>query len=109
MGFTAAQTQSFNAGFILIFAPLFAALWSWLGRRGRDPNPVTKFGLGLVQVGLGFLVIVWSAGFADAHLPPAADRSWASPICCTPPASCASVRSACRRSPSSPRRCWSRP
>ena len=66
-GFNAAQTQSFNAGFILIFAPIFAALWAWLGRRGRDPNPVTKFGLGLAQVGLGFLVIVWSQGSADAH------------------------------------------
>jgi POT family proton-dependent oligopeptide transporter len=66
MGFNAAQTQSFNAGFILIFAPIFAALWTYLGKRGRDPNPVTKFGLGLVQVGLGFLVMVWSAGFADA-------------------------------------------
>jgi POT family proton-dependent oligopeptide transporter len=28
---------------------------------------VTKFGLGLAQVGLGFLIIVWSQGFADAH------------------------------------------
>jgi len=65
MGFTAAQTQSFNAGFILIFAPIFAAIWAGLGRRGRDPNPVFKFGLGLLQVGLGFLVIVWSAGLAD--------------------------------------------
>jgi len=65
MGFTAAQTQSFNAGFILIFAPIFAAIWTFLGRRGRDPNPVTKFGLGLLQVGLGFLVIVWAAGMAD--------------------------------------------
>jgi POT family proton-dependent oligopeptide transporter len=65
MGFTAAQTQSFNAGYILLFAPVFAALWAGLGRRGRDPNPVTKFGLGLIQVGLGFLVIVWSLKFAD--------------------------------------------
>jgi POT family proton-dependent oligopeptide transporter len=66
MGFTAAQTQSFNAGFILIFAPIFAALWQWLGTHGRDPNPVLKFGLGLLQVGLGFLVIVWAAGMADS-------------------------------------------
>ena len=67
MGFTAAQTQSFNAGFILLLAPVFAAVWTILGRRRRDPNPVTKFGLGLAQVGLGFLIIVWSQGFADAH------------------------------------------
>ena len=67
MGFDAAQTQSFNAGFILIFAPLFAALWTLLGARGRDPDPVTKFGLGLAQVGFSFLLIVWCQGLADAH------------------------------------------
>ena len=67
MGLDAAQTQSFNAGFILISAPLFAALWTALGLRGRNPNPVTKFGLGLAQVGLSFLVIVWSQGLADTQ------------------------------------------
>ncbi|WP_439477225.1 peptide MFS transporter [Brevundimonas sp.] len=59
---TAAQVQSFNAGFILIFAPIFAALWAWLTSKKMDPNPTMKFGLGLVQVGLGFLVVVWAAG-----------------------------------------------
>jgi len=58
---SASQTQSFNAGFILIFAPVFAALWVWLANRKMDPNPVVKFGLGIIQVGLGFLVIVWGA------------------------------------------------
>jgi POT family proton-dependent oligopeptide transporter len=62
----AAQTQSFNAGFILIFAPLLAALWTWLGRRGKDPNPTLKFGFGLVQVGLGFLIVVWGASLHDS-------------------------------------------
>ena len=65
-GITAAQTQSFNAGFILIFAPIFAALWAGLGRRGQDPNPTLKFGLALIQVGLGFFVIVYGVSFADA-------------------------------------------
>jgi len=58
---TAAQTQSFNAGFILILAPVFAAMWAYLAARKKDPNPTLKFGLGLIQVGLGFLVIVWAA------------------------------------------------
>jgi POT family proton-dependent oligopeptide transporter len=62
----ASQTQSFNAGFILIFAPIFATLWERLGRRGRDPSPMIKFGLGLAQVGLGFLLLVWGAQFHDA-------------------------------------------
>jgi POT family proton-dependent oligopeptide transporter len=63
--FAAAQVQSFNAGFILIFAPIFAALWAFLGRRGLDPDPTMKFGLGMLQAGLGFMVVVWSAGLAD--------------------------------------------
>ena len=59
---TAAQVQSFNAGFILIFAPIFAALWAWLASKKMDPDPTMKFGLALIQVGLGFLVVVWAAG-----------------------------------------------
>jgi POT family proton-dependent oligopeptide transporter len=61
-----AQTQSFNSGFILMFAPAFSALWAYLGARARDPNPAIKFGLGLVQVGLGFFVLVWGSQFHDA-------------------------------------------
>ncbi|GAW42185.1 Di-/tripeptide transporter [Brevundimonas sp. SH203] len=63
---TAAQTQSFNAGFILIFAPIMAALWAFLAKRNLDPNPTMKFGLGLLQVGLGFMVVVWGAGMANS-------------------------------------------
>jgi len=63
---TSSQTQSFNAGFILLFAPIFAALWAFLGKRNLDPNPTLKFGLALLQVGLGFLVVVWGAGLANS-------------------------------------------
>jgi POT family proton-dependent oligopeptide transporter len=63
---SAPQTQAFNAGFILIFAPVFAGLWAWLGARNRDPNPLIKFGLALLQVGAGFGILVWAANFADA-------------------------------------------
>ncbi len=66
MGVAATQTQSFNPGFILIFAPVFAAVWPLLAKINRNPNPLIKFGLGLMQVGLGFLLLVWSARFADA-------------------------------------------
>jgi POT family proton-dependent oligopeptide transporter len=62
---TPAQTQTFNAGFILILAPAFAWLWAVLGRRKRDPNPVAKFGLGLIQVGVGFFALVWGAQYAN--------------------------------------------
>jgi POT family proton-dependent oligopeptide transporter len=62
---TAAQTQSFNAGFILLLAPAFSALWAFLARLNLDPNPPLKFGLALLQVGAGFFVLVWGAQFAD--------------------------------------------
>jgi proton-dependent oligopeptide transporter, POT family len=64
---TAGQTQSFNAGFILIFAPIFAAIWAFLEKRNADPNDVMKFALALIQVGAGFLVLVWGAQFADEN------------------------------------------
>ena len=63
---TPPAVQSFNGAFILMFAPVFSALWVWLGRRGRDPSPLIKFGLGLVQLGAGFLVLVWGCQFHDA-------------------------------------------
>jgi POT family proton-dependent oligopeptide transporter len=63
--FNAPQTQALNAGWILIFAPVFAAIWTFLGARGKDPNPVIKFGLALIQVGAGFLLLQWGATFAD--------------------------------------------
>ena len=66
MTITAPQTQQFNAAFILILAPVFSALWNWLGRRGKDPNPLIKFGLGLAQLGAGFLILVWGCQFHDA-------------------------------------------
>jgi POT family proton-dependent oligopeptide transporter len=62
----AAQTQSFNAGFILLFAPIFAMLWTYLGKLDLDPNPALKFGLALVQVGAAFFFLIWGANYLDA-------------------------------------------
>ncbi|VXA92796.1 MFS transporter [Luteimonas sp. 9C] len=56
--------QSINSIYIVTLGPLFAILWMWLAKRGWEPSTPTKFGLGVVQVGLGFLVLV--AGTAAA-------------------------------------------
>lgn len=53
----AGQTQLFNPGLIVLLGPLFAGLWAWLASRGKEPSTAVKFGLGLVQVGLGFLIL----------------------------------------------------
>lgn len=62
----AAQTQFFNSFFIVTLAPLFSAVWIWLGRRGIEPSTPVKFALALAGVGAGFLFLVWGAGFANA-------------------------------------------
>lgn len=53
--------QSINPIYIVIFAPLFAGLWQWLGKKGLEPSAPAKFALALAQVGLGFLVFTWGA------------------------------------------------
>ena len=49
--------QGVSSIFIIVFAPLFSALWIGLGRRGRDPSTPVKFAAGLILMGLGFLVM----------------------------------------------------
>ncbi|NNC73489.1 MAG: peptide MFS transporter [Sphingomonadaceae bacterium] len=58
--------QSINAIYIFLLAPVFAILWTWLGRRNLEPSAPFKFGLGVIQLGLGFLVLVLGANAAGA-------------------------------------------
>ncbi|PQA88595.1 peptide MFS transporter [Hyphococcus luteus] len=53
--------QSINAIYIILLGPVFAMLWVYLGKRGLEPTAPQKFGLGVIQLGLGFLVLVWGA------------------------------------------------
>jgi len=62
----AAVFQSINAIYIVLLAPFFAILWTWLARRGLEPSAPAKFGLGMTQLGAGFLVLVLGASSAGA-------------------------------------------
>jgi POT family proton-dependent oligopeptide transporter len=64
-GVPASVFQSINAIYIVLLAPLFAGLWTWLGRRGLEPSAPAKFGLALMQLGAGFLVLVAGAATGD--------------------------------------------
>ena len=55
--------QAVNPLFIIIFAPVFAAIWVNLGRRNMDLSSPAKFGVGLIFMGLGFLVMFAAAGY----------------------------------------------
>ena len=65
IGFSAAQTNSFNSGFIILLAFPFSWLWSWLSKIKKNPNSPFKFGIGLILLGLGFLTFAYSARTAN--------------------------------------------
>ncbi|HEV2227853.1 MAG TPA: peptide MFS transporter [Steroidobacteraceae bacterium] len=53
--------QSLDSLFVIILAGAFAALWLALGRRDRDPPVTAKFGVALLLLGVGFLVMYFAA------------------------------------------------
>ena len=53
--------QSINSAFIILLAPVFAALWVAMGRRRMDLSSPAKFSLGLFFAGLGFLMMIFAA------------------------------------------------
>lgn len=57
--FPSAWFQSVNSFFVIVLAPVFAWLWVRLG--DRQPSSPTKFVLGLVFLGLSFLLMVPAA------------------------------------------------
>ena len=65
MELTAAQFGSMNAFFIFTLAPFFAWLWTFLAKRGLEPNTPVKFALGIAQAGLGFGALVVGASMPD--------------------------------------------
>jgi proton-dependent oligopeptide transporter, POT family len=59
----ASWLQAVNPMFIILLSPLFATLWIRLGQRNMDPSIPLKFSIGLIQMGLGFLVLYFAALF----------------------------------------------
>jgi POT family proton-dependent oligopeptide transporter len=57
----AGTLQSINPAFIILFAPVFAWIWIALARRGWEPSAPAKFAMGLILVGIGFLVMRFAA------------------------------------------------
>lgn len=56
-----AMFQSLNPLFIMLLAPVFSWLWMKLRKKDMEPAAPFKFSAGLLQLALGFLVIVVGA------------------------------------------------
>ena len=63
LGFSvpASWFQSVNSVVLVATAPLFAALWTWLARRKREPSTPAKMAAALVLMAAGFVFMVFAA------------------------------------------------
>jgi len=65
----ASMLQNINPTFIVILAPVFGFMWTWLAQRNANPSIPVKFGLGLLGLAAGFFVLSWGAANASAENP----------------------------------------
>lgn len=68
-GVNASMFQSINAIYIVLLAPVFALVWQGMARKNAEPSTPMKFGLAVIQVGLGFLVLKWGAESVGVNVP----------------------------------------
>lgn len=54
--------QFLNAGYIVVFAPIFAWMWIALSKRNLEPSTPVKFAIGVFLAGVGFLSLVGGMG-----------------------------------------------
>ncbi len=57
--------QSVNPAVLILTGPLFAAAWTALGRRGREPSTPAKMAAALVLLAIGFVFMVEGARRSD--------------------------------------------
>jgi POT family proton-dependent oligopeptide transporter len=57
--------QSINPGVLILVGPVFAAAWTALGRRGREPSTPAKMTAALVLMAVGFAFMVAGARRSD--------------------------------------------
>jgi len=62
--YPASWLQILNPLFVVILAPFMSYLWIFLGKRMLDPSLPFKFGMGLIFMALGFVIIAIGAQVA---------------------------------------------
>lgn len=59
--------QTINPLFIVIFAPIVAFVWVALSKRGQEPPSLIKQAMGLILVGVGYIVICFAVKGMDPN------------------------------------------
>jgi proton-dependent oligopeptide transporter, POT family len=59
--FPSSWFQSVEPMFVILFSPIFAALWLGLARKGKEPSSPAKFTLGLFFLSLSFALVIPAA------------------------------------------------
>ena len=67
--YSASWFQTINPLAILILAPLFAALWPVLRKKGYEPPVPLKMAIGLIILSIGFMVLLPAAHMLDTGAP----------------------------------------
>ncbi len=58
-GLEASQLQALNPLYIILLAPVFSWIWAKLGKMKMEPRTPMKFFFGLIQLAIGYFIIVW--------------------------------------------------
>ena len=60
--------QSINPIVVILFAPVLALFWEWLGRRNAEPSSPAKQAIGLILLAIGYIVIaIGTNGASNAN------------------------------------------
>ena len=62
--YPASWLQILNPLFVVILAPFISYLWIYLGKKMLDPSLPFKFGMGLIFMAIGFIIIAMGAQIA---------------------------------------------
>lgn len=68
--------HSLNPLMIVLLAPFAAMLWTFLGRRKRNPHEITKMGVGTMILGLGYISMVCAVLQRDASANHLSSMAW---------------------------------
>ncbi|GAA0470406.1 oligopeptide:H+ symporter [Streptomyces olivaceiscleroticus] len=65
LSFPSTWFQSLNPIFVMALAPVFAWLWLWLNRTGKEPSTILKFAAGLFLIGVSFFFFLLPLAIAS--------------------------------------------